>query len=88
MVNQKIHRQPGTCISDLYNRKHVIMVALALYALGKAVCGLAVSMEMLICGRCLSGLGAATRERPQLETPPMPTCLFGSFSAVVYVINV
>ncbi len=35
-------------ISDLYNRKHVIMVALALYALGKAVCGLAVSMEMLI----------------------------------------
>ena len=44
-------------ISDLYNRKHVIMVALALYALGKAVCGLAVSMEMLICGRCLSGLG-------------------------------
>lgn len=44
-------------ISDVFGRKRLIIGALALYAAGKAVCGIAVNMEMLICGRLISGLG-------------------------------
>ncbi len=43
--------------SDLLGRKHLLMAALTLYAAGKAVCGIAINMEMLICGRLISGLG-------------------------------
>ncbi len=43
--------------SDTFGRKHLMMGALILYALGKAVCGVATNMEVLICGRCISGLG-------------------------------
>lgn len=44
-------------VSDQFGRKHLLMGALFLYALGKGVCGIAVNMEMLIIGRCISGLG-------------------------------
>lgn len=43
--------------SDLLGRKYLLMAALTLYAAGKAVCGISVDMGMLICGRCISGLG-------------------------------
>ena len=44
-------------VSDTFGRKRLFMAALTLYAAGKAVCGLSMSMGMLICGRCISGLG-------------------------------
>ena len=44
-------------LGDLIGRKKLLMSALTLYAAGKVVCGLAVSMEMLIGGRLISGLG-------------------------------
>lgn len=44
-------------VSDMFGRKRLLMGALCLYAAGKAVCGIAVNMDMLICGRLISGLG-------------------------------
>lgn len=44
-------------LGDLIGRKHLLMSALALYAAGKVLCGVAVNMEMLIGGRLVSGLG-------------------------------
>lgn len=44
-------------VSDRFGRKYLLIGALFLYAAGKAVCGMSVSMEMLIAGRFISGLG-------------------------------
>lgn len=44
-------------MGDLFGRKWLLVGALGLYALGKAICGIAPSMEVLICGRLVSGLG-------------------------------
>lgn len=44
-------------MGDKIGRKRLLIFALALYALGKAVCGLAPNMGVLITGRAISGLG-------------------------------
>jgi EmrB/QacA subfamily drug resistance transporter len=45
-------------ISDIYGRKPVFMIAIVLFLLGSAVCGLSQSMTQLIFFRGLQGLGA------------------------------
>jgi MFS family permease len=42
---------------DLFGRKYVMMTAIAIFTVGSAVCGLAVSMNTLIAARVLQGLG-------------------------------
>ncbi|MEF0940366.1 MDR family MFS transporter [Rhizobium sp. BR 362] len=42
---------------DLFGRKYVMMTAIAIFTIGSAVCGLAVSMNTLIAARVLQGLG-------------------------------
>ena len=44
-------------LGDLIGRKYLLMSALVLYTIGKVICGFAPSMEMLITGRAVSGLG-------------------------------
>jgi EmrB/QacA subfamily drug resistance transporter len=44
-------------LGDLFGRKYVMMTAIAIFTIGSAVCGLAVSMNTLIAARVLQGLG-------------------------------
>ncbi|KQV73087.1 MDR family MFS transporter [Rhizobium sp. Root1220] len=44
-------------LGDLFGRKYVMMTAIAIFTVGSAVCGLAVSMNSLIAARVLQGLG-------------------------------
>lgn len=44
-------------LGDKIGRKHLLVVAMGLYAVGKAMCGLTPNMAGLICGRAVSGLG-------------------------------
>ncbi|MDX3927519.1 MAG: MDR family MFS transporter [Shinella sp.] len=44
-------------LGDLFGRKYVMMAAVAIFTVGSAVCGLAVSMNTLIAARVLQGLG-------------------------------
>lgn len=44
-------------LGDLFGRKYVMMAAIAIFTIGSAVCGFAVSMNTLIAARVLQGLG-------------------------------
>ncbi len=44
-------------LGDIKGRKGLLMFGLGLYAVGKVVCGISINMAMLICGRCISGMG-------------------------------
>src|SRR5262245_4136105 len=44
-------------LGDLYGRKRVLQVALVIFLIGSALCGLAQSMPMLIAFRAIQGLG-------------------------------
>ncbi|TIX92856.1 MDR family MFS transporter [Rhizobium sp. P44RR-XXIV] len=44
-------------LGDLFGRKYVMMTAIAIFTVGSAVCGLAVSMNTLIAARVLQGFG-------------------------------
>lgn len=46
-------------LSDIYGRKHCILVAYTLFACGLALVGIGQSMSTLIIGRVLSGAGAS-----------------------------
>lgn len=45
-------------LSDMYGRKRVYLVSMALFLFGSVLCGLARSMEQLILFRAIQGLGA------------------------------
>ncbi len=44
-------------IGDIYGRKRVLLVALALFTLGSVACGFAQSMPMLLAARAVQGIG-------------------------------
>lgn len=44
-------------LGDLIGRKKLLITALIIYTIGKIVCGVAPSMDVLILGRVISGLG-------------------------------
>jgi predicted MFS family arabinose efflux permease len=44
-------------ISDIFGRKPVLLVANVIFFVGSLICGLAVSMKMLLVGRVLQGVG-------------------------------
>jgi EmrB/QacA subfamily drug resistance transporter len=46
-------------IADLYGRRRIFAVGIALFTLGSLVCGLAPNAAVLIAGRAVAGLGAA-----------------------------
>ncbi|KAJ3322518.1 hypothetical protein HDU93_003100 [Gonapodya sp. JEL0774] len=43
--------------ADIFGRKPVILAAVVIFELGSAICGAATSMNMLIIGRAVAGLG-------------------------------
>jgi EmrB/QacA subfamily drug resistance transporter len=45
-------------LSDLYGRRPLFLAAIALFSTGSVVAGLAPSMEVLVAGRAIQGLGA------------------------------
>lgn len=49
----------GGTLGDLYGRRRIFMLGIALFAVGTLVCALAPSAAVLIAGRIISGLGAA-----------------------------
>lgn len=46
-------------LADLYGRRRIFALGIALFALGSLVCGLAPNAAVLIAGRAVAGLGAA-----------------------------
>ncbi|KAE8450081.1 hypothetical protein EG329_006862 [Mollisiaceae sp. DMI_Dod_QoI] len=46
-------------LSDIYGRKHVLMISYVFFAAGCVICGIAQSMGQVILGRVVSGFGAA-----------------------------
>jgi MFS family permease len=45
-------------LSDIWGRKPLLLTAAAIFFVGSALCGAAVSIEMLITGRAVQGLGS------------------------------
>ncbi|HLH22759.1 MAG TPA: MDR family MFS transporter [Chloroflexota bacterium] len=45
-------------LADVYGRKPLFLVAMSVFLLGSALCGLAPRMELLIAARAMQGLGA------------------------------
>ena len=58
-------------LGDLFGRKYLFIVALSVFIVGSATCGLAPSMDGLIAGRAVEGLGAAASS--SWRRPPSPT---------------
>ena len=44
--------------SDIWGRKAILLIAVAIFIIGSAISGAAVSITMLIIGRAVQGLGA------------------------------
>lgn len=44
-------------LSDIHGRRSVVVAALGLFLAGTLLCGMAVNLDMLICGRAIQGLG-------------------------------
>jgi EmrB/QacA subfamily drug resistance transporter len=49
----------GGVLGDLFGRRRVFSIGIALFTLGSLICALAPNATMLICGRGVAGLGAA-----------------------------
>ena len=57
-LTQLIFQTPFGILSDKYDRKKVVLVGLVVFMLGSLVCAFAKSIEMLVLGRLLQGIGA------------------------------
>lgn len=45
-------------LSDIWGRKPLLLIAVAVFFLGSVLCGASVSLTMLIIGRAIQGVGA------------------------------
>jgi EmrB/QacA subfamily drug resistance transporter len=45
-------------LSDIYGRRPIYMIAIAIFAIGSLLCGLAMTMPQLIAARAIQGVGA------------------------------
>ncbi len=59
-VDHKLNRLGG--LVSVYNGKTLLMFAICFFGLGSVVCGSAKSINAVIVGRALSGIGAAGSE--------------------------
>ncbi|WWD00487.1 hypothetical protein V866_007402 [Kwoniella sp. B9012] len=81
---------------NIFPSKHVIMFAVFIFEIGSLVCGVAPSMDVLILGRALAGLGAAglfsggmiiIAEMTSLHNRAQYFALFGVCFAIASVIG-
>jgi EmrB/QacA subfamily drug resistance transporter len=49
----------GGSLGDLYGRRRVFLIGVAMFAAASLLCGLATSIDYLIMARCVQGVGAA-----------------------------
>src|SRR5215469_5901203 len=59
-------------LADLYGRRRIFALGVALFTLGTVVCGLAPDVPTLVAGRAVAGLGAAL-EVPASRPSPIRT---------------
>ncbi len=79
-LTQAAFQQPFGWLSDIWGRRRVLLLGMAIFAVGGAVAALAETMTGLIIGRCLQGSGAiagvamafaADRVRPERRSISM-----------------
>ena len=54
-------------LADLYGRRRIFALGIALFTLGSLVCGLAPDAVVLVTGRAIAGLGAARAGEMELD---------------------
>lgn len=70
---------------DLFGRKIVLQIAIVLFLVGSALCGLAQNMTQLVLMRALQGLGAgADGDQHGCRGGRDPACRSGSLSGAVW----
>jgi MFS family permease len=57
-LSQALFQIPFGSLSDRFGRKPIIILGLAIFALGSVIAGLAQTMTLMIIGRALQGMGA------------------------------
>lgn len=59
-------------LADLYGRRRIFALGIALFTLGSLVCGLAPNATVLVAGRAVAGLGAALEVPRRSRSSPSP----------------
>ena len=59
-------------LADLYGRRRIFALGIALFTLGSLVCGLAPNAAVLVAGRAVAGLGAALEVPRRSRSSPSP----------------
>src|SRR6202163_4761027 len=65
----------GGSLGDLYGRRRIFLIGVGLFALASAACGMAATIDQLIIGRAIQGVGAA------LLVPGSLSLISASFAA-------
>ena len=87
----------GGVLGDLYGRRRIFALGIALFTVGSIVCGLAPDVGTLIAGRAIAGVGAAlevpttlailTVTYPDAEERALPLGLWASCNGLAFIIG-
>lgn len=87
----------GGVLGDLYGRRRIFALGIALFTLGSIVCGLAPNVTALIAGRAIAGVGAAlevpatlailTVTYPDAEERARPLGIWASCNGLAFIIG-
>ena len=87
----------GGVLGDLYGRRKLFALGIALFTVGSLICGLAPNVGTLIAGRAVAGLGAAlevpitlailTVTYPQPEQRALPLGIWASCNGLAFIIG-
>ncbi|MBV8838661.1 MAG: MFS transporter [Alphaproteobacteria bacterium] len=87
----------GGVLGDLYGRRRLFAVGIALFTVGSVICGLAPNIGALIAGRAVAGLGAAlevpitlailTVTYPEPEERALPLGIWASCNGLAFIIG-